>query len=77
MGNRVIEKLAEIYPQLYLNPDKDPIESYRAIVLRGEQPLFFGGRGSETSPPLGRLLLDKYTSEKRIMFSVDVISCLL
>lgn len=38
MEHLVIEKLAEIYPQLYLNPDKDPIEGYRAIVLYGEQP---------------------------------------
>lgn len=34
----VIERLAEIYPQLYLDPDRDPIESYQAIVRRGEQP---------------------------------------
>ena len=38
MKNPVIEKLAETYPQLYLNPDRDPIEDYRSIVLRGEQP---------------------------------------
>lgn len=38
MGSQVIEKLAEVYPQLYLNPDKDPIESYKAVVLQGVQP---------------------------------------
>lgn len=37
MGNQVIEKLAETYPQLYLNPDTEPIESYKAIVLGGGQ----------------------------------------
>jgi len=36
-GN-VLEELAEEYPQLYLDPDKDTIESYRQIVLQGEEP---------------------------------------
>ena len=34
----VIEKLAEIYPQLYLDPDRETKEAYRRIVLEGEQP---------------------------------------
>ena len=38
MRNKVIEKLADIYPQLCLDPDRDPIERYQAIVRRGEQP---------------------------------------
>ncbi len=38
MGSPVVEKLAETYPQLYLDPDSDPMESYRAVVLQGAQP---------------------------------------
>lgn len=38
MEHLVIGQLAEVYPQLYLDPDKDEIEAYRAIVRRGEQP---------------------------------------
>lgn len=34
----VLEHLAEQYPQLYLNPDKDTQETYRRVVLRGEEP---------------------------------------
>lgn len=34
----IIEKLAETYPQLYLNPDSESRESYREIVLKGGQP---------------------------------------
>ncbi len=36
-GN-VLAELAEEYPQLYLDPDKDTQESYRQIVLQGEEP---------------------------------------
>ena len=36
-GN-VLAELAEEYPQLYLDPDKDTIESYRQVVLQGEEP---------------------------------------
>ena len=38
MKNDVIAKLAEDYPQLYLDPDRDSQEEYRRIVLRGEEP---------------------------------------
>ena len=34
----VIERLAEAYPQLFLDPDKDTQEAYRRVVLRGEDP---------------------------------------
>ena len=34
----VLEILAAEYPQLYLNPDKDTLESYRRVVLQGEAP---------------------------------------
>ena len=34
----VIGQLAEIYPQLYLDPDKADIEKYKACVQRGERP---------------------------------------
>lgn len=34
----VLERLAEEYPQLYLNPDTDTLETYRRLVLRGEEP---------------------------------------
>ena len=34
----VLEQLAADYPQLYLNPDTDTQESYRRVVLRGEEP---------------------------------------
>ncbi len=34
----VLEKLAEEYPQLYLNPDEDTQEAYREVVLRGGEP---------------------------------------
>lgn len=33
-----IERLAEIYPQLYLDPDREDIERYRSIVLKGDRP---------------------------------------
>ncbi|MBO7661962.1 MAG: hypothetical protein J6U01_01165 [Clostridia bacterium] len=35
---QVIAGLAEEYPLLYLNPDKDDQETYRRVVLRGEEP---------------------------------------
>ena len=34
----VLEQLAAEYPQLYLNPDTDTQETYRRVVLRGEEP---------------------------------------
>ena len=34
----VIAKLAETYPQLYLDPDREEKEAYRKIVLEGENP---------------------------------------
>lgn len=34
----IIEQLAEIYPQLYLDPDRADTEEYRACVTRGEMP---------------------------------------
>ena len=37
-GSSVIEKLAEEYPLLYLDPDRDSQEVYRKVVLRGESP---------------------------------------
>ena len=33
-----IETLAEIYPQLYLNPEREEKEAYRKVVLQGETP---------------------------------------
>ena len=38
MEKNIIGKLAEDYPQLYLNPDTDSQEEYRRVVLRGEEP---------------------------------------
>lgn len=34
----VLNALAEAYPQLYLVPDRDEQETYRRVVLRGEEP---------------------------------------
>ena len=34
----VLKRLAAEYPQLYLNPDTDTQETYRRVVLRGEEP---------------------------------------
>ena len=34
----VIAELAEVYPQLYLDPERNDTEAYRAIVLRGDRP---------------------------------------
>ena len=34
----IISELAEIYPQLYLDPEREEQESYRAVVLRGQSP---------------------------------------
>ena len=34
----VIKRLAEEYPQLYLNPDTADRETYRRVVLQGEEP---------------------------------------
>lgn len=35
---KLMETLAADYPQLYLNPDTDTQETYRRVVLRGEEP---------------------------------------
>ena len=35
----VIEKLAQEYPLLYLNPDTDAQDVYRSVVLQGEEPI--------------------------------------
>ena len=35
---KLMETLAADYPQLYLNPDTDSQETYRRVVLRGEEP---------------------------------------
>ena len=35
----VLSVLAEDYPLLYLNPDEDDRETYRSVVLRGEDPV--------------------------------------
>ena len=37
MASKVIEELAEVYQVLYLDPDKEDIESYKSILLKGEQ----------------------------------------
>ena len=37
-GMTVIGQLAEIYPQLFLDPDKAGIEEYKACVTKGERP---------------------------------------
>ena len=34
----VFSELAEDYPLLYLNPDEDDLETYRRVVLNGEDP---------------------------------------
>ena len=34
----VLSELAKDYPLLYLNPDEDEPETYRRVVLRGEEP---------------------------------------
>ena len=34
----VIEALAQVYPQLYLNPNREEKEAYRKVVLQGEMP---------------------------------------
>ena len=34
----VLDSLAAEYPQLYLNPDADTQETYRRVVLQGEEP---------------------------------------
>lgn len=34
----IVSVLAEDYPLLYLDPDKDDQETYRRVVLRGEKP---------------------------------------
>ena len=34
----ILERLAKEYPQIYLNPDTDTQETYRRVVLRGEEP---------------------------------------
>lgn len=40
IGNHatVLQALAAEYPQLYLNPDVDDRETYRGVVLRGQEP---------------------------------------
>ena len=40
----VLEHLAVDYLQLYLNPDTDTQETYRRVVLRGEEPGSLPGR---------------------------------
>ena len=35
---KAIETLAEVYPQLYLDPDREEKEAYRKVVLQGEMP---------------------------------------
>ena len=37
-AGHVIEKLAEDYPLLYLDPDRDDREAYRRVVLQGRDP---------------------------------------
>ena len=37
-GEKTIETLAEIYQQLYLDPDTDEIGAFRKVVLEGEAP---------------------------------------
>ena len=39
MKQHVIQQLAGIYPQLYLDPDTADIEEYKACVRKGEKPL--------------------------------------
>ena len=34
----VLKSLAEEYPQLYLDPDKDTQDAYKKVVLRGDMP---------------------------------------
>ena len=34
----VFSELAKDYPLFYLNPDEDELETYRRVVLRGEEP---------------------------------------
>ena len=34
----VIEALAQVYPQLYLDPNREEKEAYRKVVLQGEMP---------------------------------------
>lgn len=36
--SEIMRSLVAEYPQLYLNPDKDMRETYRRVVLRGEEP---------------------------------------
>ena len=38
MKDSIFLKLAVEYPQLYLNPDTDTQDMYRAVTLRGEEP---------------------------------------
>jgi hypothetical protein len=37
-NNSILNKLAEIYPQLYLDPDNSSIEQFKAVLLQGERP---------------------------------------
>ena len=37
-AGHVIEKLAEDYPLLYLDPDRDDRDAYRRVVLHGRDP---------------------------------------
>ena len=37
-GEAVLSVLAEDYPQLFLDPDRDEQETYRRVVRRGEEP---------------------------------------
>ena len=38
MRSDILAVLAADYPQLYLDPDRDEQETYRRVVLRGEEP---------------------------------------
>ncbi len=38
MKESVLERLAAVYPQLYLDPDQDSAETYRRVVLKGVEP---------------------------------------
>ena len=37
-GKSVFEILAEDYPLIFLDPDKDTKETYRGVVLSGKEP---------------------------------------
>ena len=37
MGSQIVEKIADIYPQLYLDPDRVGIERYKDVMLKGDK----------------------------------------